>query len=237
MPKLASRGNDRDDDLEVVMTEVDPDEVDNDEEDIEARNSHLSDVDDEDDLSNDHDETESDDDEDEDERAPRCESRDQRQSKGSSRDAFLKRLKRAERQIAEVRDENAQLVSSNQRMGAELGKLKSGADVDKAKKDAEDKLKEVRAKLKVAIEAGDSDAQVVLQEQMSEIKAEVAKATALAEAAKGATDAGAPVERYQRLASQWKRAAPAIQYRQDFRRLRHRNRPPAGGRGIQPQQR
>lgn len=208
MPKQAARGNDRDDDLEVVMTEVDPDEVDNDDDEVEARHSGLTDIDDADKNGDEDHDTDPNADEDDldEEPAPRRESQEQRQQpRGNSRDAFLKRLKRAERQIAEVRDENAQLVSSNSQMRGELNKIKAGGDVDKAKKDAEDKLKDVRAKLKVAIEAGDSDAQVVLQEQMSEIKAEVAKATALAEAAKGAVDAGAPVERYQRLANQWKR--------------------------------
>jgi hypothetical protein len=209
MPKQASRGNDRDDDLEVVMTEVDPNDVDNNEDDeIEGRDSNLSEVEDEDqDDLEDHDEDQNEDDDDQDdEPEPRRESRQQRQApKGNPRDAFLKRLKRAERQIAEVRDENAELANSNQRMGAELQKLKSGGDVEKAKKDAEAKLSDVRAKLKVAIEAGDSDAQARLTEELADIKADVKKAEALAEASKGATDAGGPVERYQRLAAQWKR--------------------------------
>lgn len=208
MPKAASRGNDRDDDLEVVMTEVDPDEVDNDDEDVEGRDSNLTGVDEEDNEEglDDHDEDQSEDDDDQDEPEPRRETRQQRQSpRGNPRDAFLKRLKRAERQIAEVRDENAELANSNQRMGAELQKIKSGGDVDKVKKEAEIKLSGIREKLKVAIEAGDSDAQARLTEELADVKAEVKKAEALAEANKGVDGTAQPVERYQRLAAQWKR--------------------------------
>lgn len=206
MPKAASRGKDRDDDLEVLMTEVDADEVDNDDEDEDGTGGGLTDIDDEDDNHgpSEEDEDESNED-DEDERPVARDSRPQQRNSGNNpRDAFLKRLKRAERQIAEVRDENAELANSNQRMAGELQKIKVGGDVDKVKKESEIKLKDLGDKLEVAIEAGDSKAQRTLIEQISDVKAELKKTEALAEAAKGAGDTQ-PVERYQRLAAQWKR--------------------------------
>lgn len=204
MPKQASRGNDRDDDLEVLMTEVDHDQVDNDDEDdLDEPSNGLTDLDEED-QDTDADSDEDQDNDDEDEPAPRRESR-QQTGRNNPRDAFLKRLKRAERQIAEVRDENQELANSNQRMGAELQKIKAGGDVDKVKKEAETKLSGIRERLKVAIEAGDSDAQARLTEELADVKADVKKAEALAEANKGVDGTAGPVERYQRLAAQWKR--------------------------------
>lgn len=213
MPKNNSRARGREDDLVVEMHEVDPDEVDNEDDELEGRDSNLTDLDDEDDTrvndrdEDDLDEDQSDEDEDEDEHEDEPPARRQqaRQAPAKNpRDVFLKRLKRAERQIAEVRDENAELATSNQRLGAELDKIKKGGDVDKIKKEAEAKLSGVRERLKVAIEAGDSDAQARLTEELADIKADVKKAEALAEASKGAGDASV-VTRSTRLATQWKR--------------------------------
>jgi hypothetical protein len=211
MPKTNARGRSREDDLIVEMHEVDPEEADN--EDLEEDRGGLTEVDDEEDRDEDRDQddlddedkdTDEDDDQDDDEEdKPVRRQQASRQPSQSPRDKFLKRLKRAERQIAEVRDENASLAESNQRQAAELQKIKVGGDVEKVKKESEAKLEGIRAKLKVAVEAGDSDAQVRLTEELADVKAEVKKAEALAEASKG-TDTTA-VERYQRLAAQWKR--------------------------------
>jgi hypothetical protein len=213
MPKSNARGRSREDDLIVEMHEVDPEDADN--EDLDEDRGNLQDLDDEDeDRDEDRDQDDPDEDQDQDEdddqgeddEPPRRETRQQRQAPSKSpRDKFLARLKRAERQIAEVRDENAVLAESNQRQAAELQKIKVGGDVDKAKKEADAKILELRGKLEAAIEAGDSKAQALLTEQMADVKADVKKAEALAEAAKGTDTSGGAVERYQRLAAQWKR--------------------------------
>ena len=205
------RSNDREDDLEVIGHEVSPEEaeLDNDSTTTVSKTSitrsgeDANDQDDEPNHDDDDDRREEANDDLDEEPAPRR--NDRREQRGQKESPFLKRLKRTERIVQEVRDENAQLVENNNVLRTQIETISRKGDVEKVKAESEKKLEDIRARLKVAKESGDTDAEVKLIEEMADAKADVKKAEALAEAAKTTGGAGAPVERYRRLADQWKR--------------------------------
>lgn len=120
-------------------------------------------------------------------------------------DAWRRRLLRAERLIEEVRDENRDLTQRNEALETKFTKRETTEKLAEKKQEAERKLVDVRAKLKAAKEAGNTDDEMRLTEEMAEIKADLKAQEIMAENAKQADETAPAVKRQPRLARQWLR--------------------------------
>jgi hypothetical protein len=201
----ATRLPDRGGDFDVIGTEVSSEEADAEDETLGAgseldEDPEAADSGDDDDVDP---EINPDEDDDYEEIEP---SRTARSHAGNRLEKFSKRLARQERLTNEVRAENRQLAESNRQLVAQVQKFKTDDDLTQKRAEGEANLVMLRAQLKAAKEAGETDKEIEIIERISDVKAEVKKAEAMAEASRGAAAVvnQAP-QRFQRLAAQWKR--------------------------------
>lgn len=194
---------DADEDLDVIGTEVSPEEADAEDATV-GRTQDPEDVDPDPDQEEPDPEAggEVDDDDYEDVDTSRT-----ARTRGTTRlDKFSARLARQERITNEVRSENRQLAESNRQLVTQVQKLKTDEDLEKKRAETEASVAVLKISIKAAKEAGDTDKEIDLIEKLADVKGEMKRAEAMAEVSKGAAQAVSQApQRFQRLAEQWKR--------------------------------
>lgn len=130
---------------------------------------------------------------------------DDRSSRAKPNSSWRKRLLRQERLLEEVREENKELAERNKAIEARFTKGETEAALITKRADAESKLVRIRTELAAAKEAGNTADEIRLQEEMSDVKADLRVAESRAADVKSANATAEPVTRQPRLARQWLR--------------------------------
>lgn len=130
------------------------------------------------------------------------------QRRGEPKDKFQKRLMRERRLRQEAEDDARSSNENYRRLEGDIKELKSllvtnntTAELDKKIEGLTSKLIDVRAALKAAVEAGETDKQLELTEKLSDIKADIRNTETAKEAAIKGAEAAAKVEETKRNAT------------------------------------